>query len=264
MSSKIILEILLSTKERRDLSFLEGMFPSGESGFRLLIVNQSLKGNRIPQEGLPPHIRVLNIEGEGLSRSRNFALKHAEGDILLLSDDDVRYFPGFAEQIKRVHRDFPDGLIVFPMKDPAGNYFGKHSEKPVYLTDVRYVYSPQISMKRDFVLREKIRFDERFGLGAAYPDAENYVLLMSLLRRGIRPLYAGGEAIVEHEAVTSSHRLHNPGNFKTRLAVVKMFYGRGVYSYFLKLLLFLLRKRMISFRDIPAYYRLFREVIRDF
>ncbi len=261
MNSGMSLEILLSTTEREDLSFLEKIFPAGEVSYRLLVVNQSTEGKRIPLEGLPSYIRVINVEEKGLSRSRNLALEHAEGDVLLLADDDIRYFPGFVRRILDVHSTRSDGIIIFPMKNPEGLYFGKHRMKPYKMNDVRHVYSPQISMKRNFVRMQKLRYDERFGLGSEFSDAENYVLLQSLIRRGIKPLYAGGEAIVEHATLTSSHDLKNPGNFKARMAVFKMFHGVWVYPYFLKVLFFLLRKRMIKTRDLPQYYRMFREVL---
>ncbi len=253
------LEILIATTERTDTGFLSSVFPGGLEEASVLIVNQSVDDKRIPESMDDDRLRIINLEGKGLSRSRNTALKNAKGDILYLADDDVEFLPGFSDSIKKVHKTFPDDIIIFPMTDEKGRFFGKHRSRPYRMRRVDKIFSPQISFKRSFIDRNGIRFDERFGLGAGFPDAENYVLLKTLKRKGIFPLYAGGSPVVMHRGETSSYFLERDDNIRARLAVIRMFYGPLVYPYFFKLMFFLWRKGKISFRHIPSKWRLLRE-----
>ena len=44
----------------------------------------------LPEELIRSDVRVITLEGRGLAANHNNALKNAQGDILLLSDDDTK------------------------------------------------------------------------------------------------------------------------------------------------------------------------------
>ena len=253
------LEMLISTTGRSDLAWLDRMFPGGYGHFSLLIINQSEHGHRIDPATLPANIRIINQEGKGLSRSRNTALKHARGKILMIADDDVAYMPGFHEEVIRVHRQHNEPVIIFPFLDENGVPWGDHRPLPYRMKDVEYVYSPQISFKRHLLDTTSIRFNEHFGLGTSLPDLENRIFLTQLMRRSIPILYAGGQPIGKHPQVNSSFHIQRPGNIKARLAMYKLLYGAKVYPYFVKLMFFLLRKRFIAWKDLSYYWRWIKE-----
>ena len=252
------LEILIATTGRRHLDWLSAMFPRGTEGAHLLIVNQSDGGEQIPTAGIPDHIRVINQTGFGLSRSRNTALAHARGKYVLLADDDMVFRAGFAARITEAHRRMESPLLVFPMQKTTGGFFGPHRPLPYPMKDFREVYSGQISLKTDAWRQTDLHFDERFGLGAPFPDAENFIFLTLWHRAGYPVYYAGGEAVVEHPPLTSSHFLERPGNIRARLAMYKLLYGPRVYAYFWKMMFFLWRTGRIPFSDIRNYWRWLR------
>ncbi len=241
------LEILLSTQNRRDLTFLKKMFPGGTEGFDILIVNQISEDDDVPDFSAPSNIRIINSKEKGISKSRNLALSHAQGDVLMLADDDVIYEPGFHTKVLKYHQLYDNEVIIFPLKDEKGRLFGRFPFKDKNLKRFDYVYSPQISFKKS-ILKSGIFFDEQFGLGAQYPDSENYIWLTLLHRSGVRILYAGSVSpFMEHPSFTSSHIQHTDIKIRTRLAVIKKLYGIWVYPYYFKLIFGLWRRNLIPF-----------------
>ena len=254
------LEILLATTNRRNLDWLAGLFPHGTEGAHILIVNQSDGSAKISTDNLPAHVRVINQTGYGISRSRNTAMENARGKYILLADDDMLFLPGFAERIIEAHRRLKNPLLVFPMQKMGGGFFGPHRPHPYPLKDFVKVYSGQISLKTDHWRQTGLTFDERFGLGAPYPDAENFIFLTLWRRAGYPVVYTGGDAVVAHPPITSSHFLERPGNIYARLAMYKLLYGKLVYAYFWKLMFFLWRTRRISLSGIWPYWRWIRHL----
>ncbi len=254
------LEILLATTDRRNMDWLASLFPHGTEAAHILIVNQSDGRAQIPPDKLPAHIRVINQTGYGLSRSRNTALQAARGRYVLLADDDMLFLPGFAARIIEAHRRLESPLLIFPMQKTGGGYFGPHRPAPYPLKDFGEVYSGQISFKLDAWKTAGLGFDERFGLGAPYPDAENFIFLTCWHRAGHPVVYAGGDAVVEHAPITSSHFLERPENIRARLAMYKLLYGPRVYAYFWKLMFFLWRTGRISLSAVGAYWRWLRHL----
>jgi len=105
MIVKPTLEIMVSTMNRSDLSFLEAMFPDMDlSSYSILIINQTKLNQDLVSttEG----IRVINSREFGLSKSRNLAIENAIGDILVVADDDIEYLPDFDKTILRAYKTY--------------------------------------------------------------------------------------------------------------------------------------------------------------
>ena len=90
-------EILIATKNKSSLAFLEVMFPFEHFyNFNVLIINQS-RDNVLVSDF--EKVRVINVDEKGLSKSRNLAIKNASKEICLIADDDVVYLPNFHKEI---------------------------------------------------------------------------------------------------------------------------------------------------------------------
>jgi len=80
-------EIIVATMNRDSLDFLIPMFPFASlADFSILIINQT-HANAILTSDFS-NIKVINSFEKGLSKSRNLGLKNAQGEILILADDD--------------------------------------------------------------------------------------------------------------------------------------------------------------------------------
>lgn len=123
-------------------------------------------------------VRVVLLEGRGLSRNRNHALAHAEGDILKICDDDERWTNSYFDNILSVYRQHPEYDIVH------FKAIGPRKEYPP-----RFVSSWEMTLRRAAL--GSLRFDERFGLGSEVLNAgEEAVFLCDARRLGLRIHYA--------------------------------------------------------------------------
>ena len=112
------LEVLISCMNQKDLSIAE------RTGVRTdtLIINQC-PGETPPREkmnqetlltlpeGGTVRVRMLTTPEKGLSRSRNLALRYAEGHVALICDDDEKLSPDYAEIIFRGYRELPEADV---------------------------------------------------------------------------------------------------------------------------------------------------------
>ena len=128
---------------------------------------------RAAEQEYPGKIRYYRIEPTGgPAAPRNFGIRKARGDVIVILDDDVLPEPGLARGHLEFHRKFPQqhhagvGEAYVPegvLEDPM-SYFHtfpydeiRHLERLSYL----HFWTCNVSFKREFML-EKGMFDERF------------------------------------------------------------------------------------------------------
>ncbi len=100
-----------------------------------------------------PDVRLVWMQEMGLSRNRNHAFTHAQGEILVIADDDN---PLCAATVQGLQQDFDN----HPQWDII-QYRMQGSGKPF---PALYVSSCELAMRR--CVAQRIPFDERFGLGS--------------------------------------------------------------------------------------------------
>ena len=107
------------------------------------------------------------IEGKGLSHNRNNALLHAQGDILVIADDDCQYTAEGLQTVRKTYELNPSANIIL-FKSSLQKFF---PDRPTpYRTAFEQGYYPssvEMTLRRGLGLR----FDERFGLGSQHLSA---------------------------------------------------------------------------------------------
>ncbi|MBZ9650807.1 glycosyltransferase family 2 protein [Psychroflexus montanilacus] len=254
MKTKPALEILISTMNRKDLSFLEKMFPVLDlDQYQLLVINQTKL-----DEDLVSHdkrIRVINSREFGLSKSRNLAIENAIGDILLIADDDIEYLPGFKQIILKAYETYPEAsLISFQFLDENGKLAKLYPRYTGYIkSNKRPLSSVEISIRKEDILQNEIWFDERFGIGATFPCSEEQVLRHQILKKGLGVAYVS-EPICIHTGLTSGLKLSSASILEATTAYKFIQYNNLVYLWLVKYVFFLFRHTHISFfGQIRAY-----------
>ena len=122
-NKNISLEILISTKDRDNLDFLNNIFVNYNAhSIPILIINQTQNLNfSCPHSD---NINLINVNEIGLSKSRNLAIANAKADICLLADDDIVYENNFESIILNAFNLNPSAdIITFKMNDFKGNSF---------------------------------------------------------------------------------------------------------------------------------------------
>lgn len=206
-----VLELLISTINEGIRRVPEMLLPERKD-VRYLVSWQQTGTVRVelPEELVPKRrkdVRVLTLQGRGLAANRNHALKHAEGDILLLADDDTRYENAYFDTILRTFLRYPKAdFICFRAVDGQGRFLKRYAEKPyTYASRPKgtYISSVEIAFRRKLNLP---LFDERFGLGAKYlACGEEEVFLHDAFAKGLKIIYIP-ETVVRTDANTTGKR----------------------------------------------------------
>ncbi|MBZ9786317.1 glycosyltransferase family 2 protein [Psychroflexus sp. CAK57W] len=248
------LEILISTMNRKDLSFLDSMFPDlNTSLYSILIINQTQHEEDLVS--FNPKIRAINSREFGLSKSRNLAIENANGEILLIADDDIIYLKGFEETIYEAYRNYPEAtLISFQFLNAARNLAKLYPKREGYLTSSkRPLSSVEISFKRMDIISFGIRMDERFGLGSIFPSGEEQLFKSAILQNNLKTAYVA-EPLLIHPGKTSASCLESEKSIEATTAQKYMLYNNWTYLWLVKYVFFLFRHNYISFfEQIKAY-----------
>lgn len=217
------LEILICTIDNGINNIREILLPP-YSGICYLISWQTNNPNpAIPDELLRDDVRIITLEGKGLSRNRNNAIAHAKGDICLIADDDVKYKAcDLFKIIDIFNNDKTLDLAVFQYTS-----LSVHKNYPNYPFDLSnmprgyYVSSIEIAFKHSSI-KDKIRFNELFGIGAPVLGAgEDSIFIQDALKNKLKCFYFPIE-IVTHDSFTTGTKVKTP----------EVLMAQGAYAYF--------------------------------
>jgi len=217
------IEILVSTMNRSSLDFLIPMFSNHFSGYSILVINQTTS-DAIAESNYP-NVRVINSFETGLSKSRNLALSKATGKICIITDDDVVFKPQFEEKVLQAFNAVENAaLIAFRTEKPDGSLFKKYPSKRITaLTDFNMLSIMSVEMViNKAVLKDDVKFDERFGLGAKFTMGEEAIFAHTLKDKGYT-IAMEPEVMVQHPELhsglvqTTTEKYYIQGAFLSRV-----------------------------------------------
>ena len=209
-------------------------------------------------------INCYHRETRGVGRSRNEAMDHADAELILFSDEDIVYRPGYAREITDCFdRNSQADLLLFNVAQSEGRetYRNTDNGRVRWYNYGRYpAYA--IAARRQKLTAAGVRSSLLFGGGAKYATGEDSLFLRDCLQRGLK-IYRSVELIGEERSRESTW-------FEGYTE--KFFHDRGVryhYLYGSMALPFGLRwlhKNRDSFcaeRPYAECKRLLKEGIRD-
>lgn len=171
-------------------------------------------------------IKIVTLQGRGLSRNRNNAIRHASADICLIADDDCAYQQSyFTNIIDTFHNDAALDLATFRMKSSYENkFYPDYSFNLNTFAKGYYVTSFEIAFRRTSI-QHKLWFNELFGLGApTLQSGEENLFIHDAVTMGLNCHYFP-IVIVEHDhPTTSSTRVDNHGVIMAEGAYIGIVY----------------------------------------
>ncbi len=260
----MVLEILISTMNRDNLSFLDKMFVNTNlHDYKILIINQTSEDKLLKSEN--EHVRVVNSFGYGLTKSRNLAIQHALGDICLIADDDVEYTKDFGDIIKQAFKNYTDASIIkFKIDTFCGNSYKSYPQQSKRLTtrkDIISASSIEIAFKRKAILKNNVSFNINFGLGSYFTSGEEYLFLKEALKKGLN-IYFENKYVVKHALEHSTSNMGSDNFIKSQAAIYYLEHKNLSYLFLLKLIFFVLRRKYITIKDVKTKYYVGIEAIK--
>jgi glycosyltransferase involved in cell wall biosynthesis len=240
---------------RTDLSFLRKLFVHNDlSDYQILIINQTNSDSLLVSDS--KRIRVINSFDIGISKSRNLAIKNAIGDICLIADDDVEYVKGFDDIIKEAYAGYLEAeCIVFnsfvPNKKRNTKYLN-YSKKIKKIQECVNVFSPEISFKRKCIQSNDLKFNELLGLNSAFEAGEELVFLNNILKE--HNVFFVDRIILKHEGIRTGEKLNLMQLISVLAVQYHLIYSNMFYFFVIKLMLFLIKKKQLSFIEIPKVF----------
>ena len=229
-------EILISTMNQSNFDFLQNMFCNVVTNtLNFVIINQTNPNTLLISNN--KNITVINDFGNGLSRSRNIALKNSSKEILVFTDDDVVYKSDFVETITNSFNKYKNATIIqFQIEDFNNFVFRKyHKKEKLKLSQFQAsnAMSVELAIKRSFLIDNNITYDELFGLGSVFKLGEENILISDIIsKKGV--VHFLPITIAQHPKQISVESIKN----KERYFYLGAFYARQFLSnYFLWILI---------------------------
>ena len=195
-------------------------------------------------------VKCFSYAERGVGKSRNHALREADSDICLFSDEDIVYEDGYEESIAAEFARNPKAdMIVFNITvDEARRTYHIEERKRVRFYNCGRYGAVSFALRRDRLQESGVCFSELFGGGAKYSNGEDSLFIKEFMQKGYR-VYTAPVTIGREEAADSSwfSGYHE-----------KFFFDRGVLYVFLygrmanlMALRFLLAHKEVMCREIP-------------
>ena len=206
------LQVLVSTMNQTDYSLLDRLHVQTDA----VVVNQCDRDSKEEFEYCGHSITWINSKTRGLSVSRNICLKHANGEICLLADDDLYYVDGYEDIILKAFRNNPGCAIIRFMAEGIEKPFKSY---PAEEQNISFLQSMKISSVEIAIRREaigNIRFDELIGAGTRYYMGEENAFLAECLRQGLKIKYIPETILRLHIGQSSWYSGMNESYFVSR------------------------------------------------
>ena len=138
----------------------------------------------------------------GLSKNRNNALKKSKADICYICDDDLNFKAWFVKKIKDSYRNSDYDIITFQAEKPNWQLHFNLKEWKHTRFSVLKVWSLGITFRRQSLIDNNLKFDEKFWLGTKFPTWEENIFLTDSYKKKLK-MYHYDIPIVIHPEESS-------------------------------------------------------------
>ncbi|NOI03220.1 glycosyl transferase [Vibrio kanaloae] len=172
-------------------------------------------------------------EGVGLSKNRNNVLKNAlklcsKAEFLYIADDDITLNIDGLVDGYYFAKDNNLDVVTGKISNYDGSDFKKSYRSAPFIHSnfsVASISSVEILISRNYLVKQNVYFDERFGLGTCLPSGEEYIFLTDLLKNKARLMFFN-RFFCYHPEVTSGHDFYsNENKIKAKGAMLKRVFG---------------------------------------
>lgn len=202
----LTLDVAISTYQpegiERVAKMLSPLLP--QEGVKYIVSWQEHNDSYIPESlANRGDVEVYRLEKKGLSNNRNNAIDHCKGDIILIADDDLEYYPDFAEIIRKTFYTNSDlDLATFKIDFLKKKTYPKE-DVALFLPFPKkfYVTSMEMAFRRESI--KDLRFWPELGLGSpSMHCGEEEFFLIAAIKRALNCRFIN-ETIAKHPSLTT-------------------------------------------------------------
>lgn len=242
------LSILISTYNERILDIGDILTILNDDRVEILIGHQCSDSFVYKDSFKQPNVSYYNLKSKGVTRSRNFLLGKAIGEIVYFCDDDIILDDNFVNTIVNSHIDNDSPVITFKINNeynqPRKNYPMSGSYRSWF--SILSVGTVEITFKRKFL--GKICFPNDMGAGTSIPTGDEAVFLSNFLRKGFK-IYHSGLLIASHPDESSGSNISHATTLSRGVTLRRVY---GIFGIFL-ILPFFIQRRKVLFRPSGEY-----------
>jgi hypothetical protein len=227
------------------------VLPESSERVCFLILWQEPTGD-LPRRLIRPDVEVVRLEGRGLSKSRNAALRFARTRFVWLFDDDAT--PDIEAGLSLVDRAIQEGwsIVTGMVVTPDGVFFKAYPsrERRWTIWNAPKVSSIETILDVEAVRAKGLFFDERFGLGARWIMGEEFVFMASAIRAGLVAMYVP-KPIAVHPLESTGKEFGRDGVWQASSASLSCVFG--VWSLPIKMAMVWRKRRFLGLRKAWLY-----------
>lgn len=196
------LQVLVATMGQKNFSKIEEMNISSD----VIFANQSDETKYEEMKISGYRAKMITTTTRGVGCNRNIALSYADGDILLMADDDMQYITNYRELVLEAFKEVSDADALIFNINTIGMDHGRRQNrkvKRVYKWNALNYGAARIAVKRTRLLAENIKFSHCFGGGTLYSAGEDSIFIWEMLKKRMK-IYTYPMTIAEVDQTTST------------------------------------------------------------
>lgn len=201
--------------------------PSPRPDVEILVVIQRASADFRLGPAERDDVRTILDDGVGVARSRNIVLEQAAGRYVLFGDDDATFIETGVDSLLEMMERSPDvSFLQGRALDETGRPRKRYPKRATRLRrwNSAKIGTIELMVRRADVVASCVRFDERFGAGAANHLGDEYIFVADALRAGLAGRFVP-VSIAVHPAASSGSTGEGRRDARVRSAVFDRVFG---------------------------------------
>lgn len=209
-------------------------------------------------------VQCFSMKERGVGLNRNTALLHATGDIVLFSDEDIRFFDDYEEKVLAAFEKNKDADVItfnFKVHESRATYYNKEEREIHWYNYGRYP-TFAVAAKLESLRKANVSFSLLFGGGARYSNGEDSLFLRDCLKAGLHMYTSTAELGEEVYRESTWFQGYNEKFFVDRGVLYHFLYGALAKLFSLRFL-FAHKKEMCKDIPVTKAYQLMKKGIAE-